>query len=257
MKKITNAALVLATCLTASNAQADTIYGIYAGVQGWNMDADGSFGQARNGVNSTASFNFDKESQNSYYLAIEHPIPLIPNFKVKRNTMETNGDTTLTGTFVFGDETFSTTSQLSTIVDLSNTDYILYYELLDNDLVTIDFGINAKNVDGVLDVVNKNDATQTARETFDGFVPMLYGNVELGLPFTGLGVFAEGSLLSVGDHTLYDYEAGIGYTFIDNVAVDLTLQLGYRAVKLELDDLDDINSNLDFDGVFVGLEIHF
>ena len=257
MKKITTAAIVLASCFTVSNACADTIYGIYAGVQGWDMESAGSFGQTENGLTSSATFNYDKESQNSFYLAIEHPVPLIPNIKVKRNTMETKGDTTLTGTFVFGDEAFSTTSQLTTNVDLSNTDFILYYEILDNDLVTLDIGINAKKVEGVLDVVNKDDVTQSANESFTGYVPMLYGNVEVGLPFTGLGLFAEGSLLSVGGHSLYDYEAGIGYTFIDNLAVDLTLQLGYRSIKLELDGLDDINSNLDFDGVFVGLEVHF
>jgi outer membrane protein len=257
MNKITKAALALTTCLAASSASADTIYGIYAGVQGWNMDAKGSFGQVTNGVSSSANFNFDKESQSSFYLAIEHPIPLLPNVKVKRNSMETTGNSTLNGTFVFGGETFSITSQLNTVVDLSNTDYILYYELLDSDLATIDFGINAKNIDGVLNVVSKNNPTQTARETFDGFVPMLYGNIEFGLPFTGFGVFAEGSMLSVGDHSLYDYEAGIGYTFLDNAVVDLTVQLGYRAVKLELDDLEDINSNLEFDGVFVGFEVHF
>lgn len=257
MKKITTTAIALATCLCATHATADTILGVYAGVQGWNMSSEGAFGQVQNGVDSSANFSFDKESQNSFYLALEHPVPLVPNIKIKHNQMETNGDTTLSSTFSFGGEDFSVASQLATNVDLTNTDFIFYYEILDNDLVTIDVGLNAKKVEGVLDVVNKTDATQTASESFNGYVPMLYGNVEIGLPFTGLGVFAEGSMLSVGDHTLYDYEAGVGYTFIDNLAVDMTVQLGFRAVKLELQDLDDINSNLDFDGVFVGLEAHF
>lgn len=256
MRKITTA-IALAACLGAGQASADTIYGVYAGVHSWDMGAEGDFGSVINGVESTATFNFEDDSQTSMYLAIEHPIPLLPNIKVVRNQLETSGSGTVVGTFEFGGIDFTTTAGLQTDVDLSNTDYILYYEILDNDLVTVDIGINAKHIDGSLNVVSDEDPPQSANETFDGFVPMLYGNVEIGLPFTGLGVFAEGSFLSVGDHSLHDYELGIGYTFIDNLAVDLTVQLGYRSVKLELNDIDDISTNLEFDGMFIGLEAHF
>jgi hypothetical protein len=44
---------------------------------------------------------------------------------------------------------------------------------------------------------------------------------------------------------------------MENLAVDVTFQVGYRAVELELDDLDDIYSNLEFKGVYAGLEVHF
>lgn len=257
MKKTTTAVLALAGVLATASAQADMIFGVYAGVQGWNMASDGSFGQVNNGVTSNASFAFEDESQTSFYLAVEHPVPLIPNVKVKHNQLETMGDTVLNSTFVFGSQQFNVNTSVATNIDLTNTDFVFYYEILDNDLVTLDIGLNAKKIEGTLDVVNNTDASQNAKESFSGFVPMLYGNVEIGLPFTGLGVFADGSLLSVGDHTLYDYEAGIAYTFVDNMAIDLTIQLGYRAVKLELDDIDDISTNLDFDGVFVGLEAHF
>jgi len=256
MKKLTTA-LAIAACLGAGNASADTLLGVYAGVQSWNMDAEGDFGSVINGVASTATFDFEEQRQTSFYAALEHPVPLLPNIKIVRNQLETNGGGTVTGTFEFGGIDFTTTAGLQTEVDLTNTDYILYYEILDNDLVTVDVGINAKHIDGSLYVVSNEDPPQSANETFDGYVPMLYGNVEVGLPFTGLGLFAEGSFLSVGDHSLHDFQAGIAYTFIDNLAVDLTVQAGFRSVKLELDDIDDISTNLDFSGAFVGLEVHF
>jgi outer membrane protein len=256
MKKLTTA-LALAACLSAGNAQADTLLGFYAGVQSWNMDAEGDFGSVINGVTSTAAFEFEKDSQTSFYAALEHPIPLVPNVKIMRNQLEAQGQGTVVGTFEFGGVDFTTTAGLNTDIDLTNTDYILYYEILDNDLITIDIGLNAKHIDGSLDVVSDEDPPQTANETFDGYVPMLYGNVEIGLPFTGLGVFAEGSFLSVGDHSLHDYQAGIQYTFIENLAIDMTIQAGYRSVKLELDDIDGVSTNLEFDGAFVGLEVHF
>jgi len=256
MKKITTA-VALAACMSAGSASADTILGVYAGVQSWNMDSVGSFGYVNDGSDSTAAFTFDTDNQNSFYIALEHPIPLVPNVKIKRNNMETTGTTNLLTTFEFADTVFDVSSDLSTNVDLSNTDYILYYEILDNDLVTVDLGINAKNINGVINVVSLQDPSVNANESFDGFVPMAYGNVEIGLPFTGLTVYAEGSLLSIDGHSLHDYEMGIAYTFVDNLAVDLTVQLGYRSFLLELDDLEKVNTNLEFDGVFVGLEVHF
>ncbi|MEP3827065.1 MAG: hypothetical protein ABJM47_03165, partial [Lentilitoribacter sp.] len=69
--------------------------------------------------------------------------------------------------------------------------------------------------------------------------------------------FVEGSFLNIDDHTLSDYQAALTYSLMENLAVDVTFQLGYRAVELELDDLDDIYSNLEFKGVYAGLEVHF
>jgi hypothetical protein len=37
----------------------------------------------------------------------------------------------------------------------------------------------------------------------------------------------------------------------------MTFELGYRTVTVQLEDLDDIYSNLDFKGVYAGLEVHF
>ena len=86
---------------------------------------------------------------------------------------------------------------------------------------------------------------------------MLYLSAEVAIPATGLSVFAEGNMLSIDDHTLTDYQVGIAYALIDNMIIDVNLQAGYRAVDLELDDLDDIYADLQFDGAFAGVEVHF
>jgi len=254
MKTLTASAVVLSCALATPATLADTLLGVYVGAQSWDMSSDGSFG---NSTNTQANFNFDGKTQGSYYLSFEHFVPLVPNIKVKRNEFETNGNTTLTSTFQFNDVTYAVNSELATQADLTNTDIVLYYEIFDNDLISFDLGINAKRFDGMLDVVDRNDATRTAAEELSGWVPMLYGAVQVGLPMTGISFFADGSLLSIDDHTVYDYQAGLGYTIIDNVAIDVTVQLGYRATKVELEDLDNIYSNLDFDGAFLGVEAHF
>ena len=90
-----------------------------------------------------------------------------------------------------------------------------------------------------------------------GFLPLLYVNTIIGLPFTGFNVFAEANFLSYDDNSVYDYQIGVSYAVLDNLAVDLDLTLGYRSVKLELDDIDDLYTDLTFDGFFAGAIVHF
>lgn len=245
--------LALAATILAVPVKADTLLGLYVGAQGWNMDTEGGFSNDA----SLTNFNFDTETKGSFYVAFEHPVPIIPNIKVRQTGMDTFGDVMLSASFDFNDQTFSVDTTLNTEVDMSNTDFILYYELFDNDLVSFDFGINGKYVDGTIFVADAADASNNAEEEFSGVVPMLYSRIAIGLPFSGLGVYAEGSYLSIDDHTLSDVEVALTYEFVDNLAVDMTFQIGYRAVTLELDDLDDIYTNLDFTGAFAGLEVHF
>ncbi|MDU0353202.1 TIGR04219 family outer membrane beta-barrel protein [Paraglaciecola aquimarina] len=252
MKKIATTLGMLTLCSSFSS-QADTILGLYAGAQGWNMETEG--GYSRDGDNR--DFNFEDETKGSFYVAFEHPIPLIPNIKLQKTEMDTQGDITLEQQFDFGVQTFTTGSTLNTDVSLSSTDAILYYEFFDNDLISFDFGVNIKYLEGELLVVDTDQPTRTGYEDFSGPVPMLYSKLQLGLPFTGFGAFVEGSYLSIDDHSLTDYQAAITYSLMENLALDVTFQAGYRAFTLELEDLDDIYSDLEFKGVFAGIEVHF
>ncbi len=255
MKKYCLAAALSMACL-APTAQADTLLGLYLGVDGWQSGNSGSFAQDGN----LQSFKFDDETFTSYYAALEHPVPLVPNLKLKYTELELNGDTTLDETFSFGGSDYVVGTQVGTVSDLSHIDYILYYEIFDNDLVSIDLGVNAKQFDGEIVVTGTSqDGGQntTERVDFSGFVPLVYGRAEVGLPFTGLSVFFEGSLLAIDDSKIQDYQAGIAYALLDNLAIDMDIKAGYRSMTLELDDIDDIYTDLDASGPFAGIQIHF
>ena len=255
MKKYCLAAALSMACL-APTAQADTLLGLYLGVDGWQSDNSGSFAQDGN----LQSFKFDDETFTSYYAALEHPVPLIPNIKLKYTELELNGDTTLDETFSFGGSDYVVGTQVGTVSDLSHVDYILYYEIFDNDLVSIDLGVNAKQFDGEIVVTGTSQEggqNTTERVDFSGFVPLVYGRAEVGLPLTGLSVFFEGSLLAIDDSKVQDYQAGIAYALLDNLAIDMDIKAGYRSMTLELDDIDDIYTDLDASGPFAGIQIHF
>lgn len=244
---------VIAACavtMLSATAHADTLLGLYVGGSIWNTEATGSFGQ----VGSTDStFNLEDETNSHFYAALEHPIPLVPNLKFSSTDLVTTG--TANVDFTFGGSSFA--SDVNADIDLSYVDYTLYYEVFDNDLLSIDLGITGRNFDGEILVTESNNINNTGSLDVSGVVPMVYVSTVVGLPFTGFDIFAEGNLLSFDDHTLYDYQAGISYAVLDNIAVDFNINLGYRAMKLELADLDDLNSNLDFKGFFAGAEIHF
>jgi outer membrane protein len=256
MKKIILAGALAS--FAASPAMADTVLGVYAGAQAWGMETDGNFSDIStfSGDAQLQDFGFDDETQGAFYIAFEHFIPLVPNVKINRTNLDTAGNTTLTSSFSFGGELYTAQSTVLTEADMTMTDYILYYEIFDNDLVSFDVGINGKHVDGDF-VVAEMSSNTTSAESFSGIVPMLYSRAEFGLPFSGLGIYAEGSFLSIDDNTVSDYQIAITYDLIESAALDFTLQAGYRDVSVELDDLDDLNSDLSFSGVFAGIELHF
>ena len=100
-------------------------------------------------------------------------------------------------------------------------------------------------------------ASQSADLSVTEIIPMLYVSAIVALPGTGLDVFANGNLLSIDDHTIYDYQVGLSYELIDNLAIDVNLTAGYRAVKLEIEDIDDLYTDIEFKGVFAGVVVHF
>lgn len=234
-------------------SQADTLLGIYAGAQVWDMNVDG--GLSDDGTN--IDFNFDDQTKGSFYLALEHPVPLVPNIKIQRSDMDTQGAITVSSSFTFVGETFSANTAVSTDLELVSTDFILYYELFDNDLVSFDVGLNGKRLAGDVLMQAKDEPSQSGHLDFSGIVPMLYSRVAFGVPFTGLGAFIEASYLSFDDHKITDYQAVVTYSLLDNLAIDSSVQLGFRSMKMELEDLDNLYSDLEFSGAFAGIEIHF
>ena len=252
MKK-TALMLSLSSALICGSAAADTLLGLYVGADMWRPSASGSFAND----NQLQEFNFNNESQLSYYVALEHPVPLLPNLRMQHNPLESDGVTTINTDFTFAGETFSAETELSNQIDLTSTDYVLYYEVLDNDLISLDLGLNAKHIDGSVAVAEIENANRLAVQNASQWIPMLYTSATIGLPLTGLELFAEGSFVSYDGSRLYDAQGGVAYTLLDNLAVDLRFKLGYRAVNLRLDDIDDLYADLDFSGAFAGIEVHF
>jgi outer membrane protein len=220
MKKIAIAGLLAAA--VSSQVQADTL-GIYAGAYAWQPSI------SDNTEIGDLDFDFDAEDNaTSFYLALEHPIPIIPNARIQR-------------TDVSAENKYSSGGEL----DLSHTDATLYYEILDN-WVHLDLGLTARVFDGEL----KNGISNVS---VDDTVPMVYGNVMIELPLN-LYAGVYGNATNLNDYQVYDFTARVGWEAI----LGLGIEAGYRTFSAKIDDLSQSSSvDSTFKGPFAGLSYHF
>lgn len=231
--KLKSMAVAMTLLGISASASADTVLGVYVGAEGWMADYDGGYG-ANSNV-QPYSVDDDDVSAN-IYVALEHPLPFVPNVKIKRTALEAVNS--------FGEQD----------ADFDNTDYTLYYEVFDNDIVSIDLGINGKAFDGNARVI---DGDIVQNREFSGLVPTAYGAARVGLPFTNWTITGEAKALSFDDSDVRDIQAAIEYRIVDNMAADIAISAGYRSMKVELDDMDGVYSDLDFKGPYLAVDVHF
>ncbi len=239
---------LLSFAILTPTAKADTV-GLYVGAGQWNLDYSGEISQGTDSIDLTSDLGLAEDGQNTYFAAIEHPLPFIPNFKIQRQDANQSAVSTLIRTFDYAGTTFSLNDTITTNLDLGHTDYILYYEILDN-WVSLDLGINVKNFDGNISL---STSTDSVSDELDDFVPMLYGRAQFEFPITNFSVDVEASILAAGGDSLTDIKAAVAY----ESDLGFGAQLGIKRINLEVDDLSDIAANLTFEGYFVNVTFHF
>lgn len=179
---------------------------------------------------------------------LEHPVPILPNIKVGYNKFGHSGSGEITKGFSFGGESFGIGTDVDTNFDLNMYDLTLYYEILDN-WVNVDLGLNVKYLDGILTVKGTNILTQQLIDESTDIktpIPMIYAKARFDVPTTDLSFQAEGNYISYDGNTLYDAELGVRYSFL----LGLGLELGYKTMKIKLNDIDDLSMDSDFSGAY-------
>lgn len=245
--------LILATLFLPAAATAD-ILGVTVGANYWNYDISGTARyqtrDSSNDIDVNRDLGYDDGNLGYYYIGLEHPVPFLPNIRLSRTNIDEDANGTLSRTVVFGGTTFFVNENVSSKVQLDQTDITLYYSPLDT-VANIDLGLNAKYIDSKSRITGAVSGTQNANVS--GWVPMAYAGVGIDLPLTGLSIGADGSFVKYESSTFYDYTLRVTYTSPWHVGADI----GYRKIKLDLDDFDDSFANIEFDGPYAGLYLHF
>ncbi|GAB1258203.1 TIGR04219 family outer membrane beta-barrel protein [Aurantivibrio plasticivorans] len=256
MKK-TLIALGISGCFAAPLANADTILGIYAGAGVWQSDLSGSIAETGTIEADLRDLGIQDQDVNFVYIALEHPVPVIPNIRLQMTDLAVDGSGALTTDFTLDGQTFSASSDVNSDIDLSHTDATLYYELLDN-WITLDFGLTFRQFDGSIDVaaVSGPQAGTSVSEEFDETLPLVYLKGQFDLPLTGFYAGAAGNYIGYDGNDMTDYQLFAGW-MSDGWVFDLGVEVGYRTFSLTLDDVADLDADLELDGAYASLNIHF
>lgn len=227
--------LPLLLCIFCSNTvQADFI-GLYADASHWFYHG------ATHSQRSDLQSDFATDNALQLSLAFEHPLPLIPNAKVKYSQLDSTADqnpATLTTDYT----------------KLTQSNYLLYYEVLDT-FIHLDLGVGLTHLDGELNLFTPNSAELYKLNTNAGTVYLQAG---LQLPFTGLSTKTELTLSRSSNATIKDLQAEVQYNFLrKSYLVDLGAKLGYRYMTVDLDFPEQSLVKQDFKGPYVGLNLHF
>lgn len=240
MKKLLISAIIALLPISAMSA---TILGFQAGGGSWEHDPSGSIKTVLDGASAGADLKNDlglsEESEGYVYFIVEHPVPIIPNFKYVSTKLTSSGSGVVNFTF----DGTPYTAGVNTKIDLNQDDFILYYEVLDN-VVSLDVGLNAKKIDG--QVVIDTDIT-----TFSETIPMLYAAAEIMLP-AGFAIAGDISYASYNGDDISDITAKVTYT----TDFMLGIEAGVRSLNINVDG-DNIKSDVEFSGIFAGVYFKF
>ena len=249
MKKLTLLAAIAATATSFANA--DTVLGVYAGYGSWDASYDGNTGEP-NSI-SLKELGVKDHKNAYYYIALEHPVPIIPNIRLAHTDISSKQTAKIGRSFTYDGVTYSAQDTVKSEFDLTHTDATLYYEILDN-WVNLDLGLTGRLFDGSVYAISTTDPTRNKKVKVDQTLPMLYGKAQFDLPFSGLSVGVEGNYVSYSGDKVTDYSAKISYLF-DSV-LDVGLEAGYRKLSLTVDE-DDLKAKVDIKGPYAAVIAHF
>ncbi len=243
--------LISLLLLVPSLAFADDVLGIYAGVGFWAQNIEGFVDYNGSNVGLEEDLKLENDSGVSFYLAIEHFVPMLPNVKIQHDKISTTGSHVLSESFVFDGVTYNIDESIDSKFQLDDTDLILYYELLDN-WINLDAGLDIKLINGEVEIYS-NTTSQSASKSFDVPIPMLYAKAQIDIPTTGLYISGEGSAIEYDGSGIRDMKIYAGYEF----DYGLGFELGWRKFSINIDDVDGLTADISVEGVFGNLRYHF
>lgn len=262
--------------ITYSPQEKNTV-GLYLGSQLWQSNISSRVSDENDLIN----FNDQKEQKMGFFFAVEHPFSTLPNIRVSSTYFDISHWVTSTENFSFTDAQSGASydsvidSEFKYRFNVSYIDYTLYYKLLDERTFSLDVGFTARDFSGSVNVdrnvktvttwrviAGSPDTTTHTHNTADIIMtdhiePMLYLASDISLPIKGVSIFAKGDFLLKSDKTISDYQAGLGYALFSRQIVSVNAALGYRVVKMEFKNSNNVFNTVKAEGCFISFSIHF
>ena len=245
MKKTALAAFLVA--MTPVAAQADLLFTVGAKANSWTAEPSGELDEGVSADGENNGLGLDSNSGTNVTLFFEHPVPVVPNVRLRQTSLEMDGSGFLTTDF----NGIGYAEQVDSDLDLSHTDATLYWGLpLPVPYVDINLGLTARMFGGEAIVEGQTTGRREEVE-LDFTLPMGFVEAQVGTPF---GIYAAAEINAIGydGNSLTDTVLTLGYDLPVPV-VDLGLEVGHRALSMKTNkDTTDIETDFDVSGIFYG-----
>jgi outer membrane protein len=232
----------------AAGSHADML-GFRIGAYSWQPDYEGTVRSGGEKVDLQRDLGYSDDDASVIFLALEHPVPVLPNVLLQHTQLDSSASTVLNRSFTFDDVTYSISDSVTTDVDLTHTDLTLYYEILDN-WVELDLGLTVRHFSNEVSIRSATAGDSSADLSVT--LPMVYAAARFNLPLSGLYIAVDGSGASYSGDRLIDYRALIGY----ETSIGLGVEVGMRKFDLSYED-DNDEANIKADGVYGQVFYHF
>ena len=248
MKIIKQGIVALGLSFATATSFADVL-GLSASLTFWYPELSGDIRSGGDNIDVSNDLGLGDKEAFIFTGAFEHPVPIIPNVRIQLMDSDQVAHGTVNNV-VFDGQTFD--GDVQTSLDLTNYDFTLYYEILDN-WVNLDLGLTAKVFDGEL-ILRAQDPNSPAlsKTDIDDVIPMLYGSASFDLPITSFSAGVEGNVFSLDDDTVYDVVARLRYQFGFFGA-----EVGYRAMAVKIDGGKGVDVDATQDGPYLSALLLF
>ena len=172
------------------------------------------------------------EADPAFYGWAKISLPLLPDVKVKYETMNLAGSNDATVSVPVGPESIDLSGNVESQLDLSHLDLALTIGL-PLPVVDVDFGLNARSMIGGFKAVGEIDGqanqTEEVNFTFPGsetplIVPMGYVSVAATIPGVGVKIGGELSTLPLGKANITDWNIkGTWYAPLPTIGAGLNV----------------------------------
>ena len=240
--------LILSTLLflCVTSVRADFI-GFKIGANYWEPELTGSFKGDIDviPIDLVGDLGLEDITPSNLVLTLEHPIPILPNIRYQNIDLDSSGFNP-SANFTYEGQLY--TGAVTSTLDLSHNDIVLYYEILDN-WINLDIGLDVKVFDGEVALSGSSSTTVPIDET----IPLLYLSARFDLPFSGFYIGADFMGASTSDNSMEDTSLMLGYESDSG----LGFEGGIKKFSLEINDVTDINADLKYDGIYLNGYYHF
>ncbi|UCH41237.1 MAG: TIGR04219 family outer membrane beta-barrel protein [Gammaproteobacteria bacterium] len=252
--KSTRSIFVTSTCLwlMIGTANAEFI-GLNIGAGNF-APADGSAynGSDYESIDLVDDLDTDNPEQSSMVLILEHPIKSLPNIRYQGYDPDSSSPMTLNANIYFNGQTFTSGDEITSTYDLSQNDVVLYYQLY-NKRLNLDLGVDLKSFDGEISLAGPNSTSVEVDET----IPLLYLSARYALPNSGFYVGADINAdvidLGLSESSAHASTIMLGY----DSGSGLGVEGGLKTFSLDLDDANNLDDELEYDGLYLNGYFNF